>query len=106
MITKFNPEKGMNEVVYTKECQKCKKEKDLDEFRRQKKGKWGRKGYCKVCDDAYEKERYLKNSYARISQVKRWVNKNKEKVKLYKRDYNRRKNGAKPLTKEDLNPLD
>lgn len=87
MITKFNPQKGINELVYTKVCQKCKKEKELEEFGKQKTGKWGRKGYCKLCCKEYNRDRYLKNSYAIINKTRQWANKNNEKTKKYKRDW-------------------
>jgi superfamily II helicase len=104
MITRFNPEKGLNEVVYTKVCFACKKEKDLADFNRQKGGKWGRKHVCRDCHHKQERERYLKNSYAIINRNKRWANRNNEKMKKYKRDYYHRnkKGAAKPITPEDL----
>lgn len=40
-----------------KVCSKCNEEKPLDEFHKQKRGKYGRRSQCKVCARAYQESR-------------------------------------------------
>lgn len=44
--------------IITKICNKCNEEKLLEEFPLRKKGKDGRRGYCRVCERAGNKVRY------------------------------------------------
>lgn len=48
-------------MMQTKKCCKCKSEKDLCEFNRNKSRKDGCSGYCKQCNDEYQKQHYLQN---------------------------------------------
>jgi hypothetical protein len=45
----------------TKPCTTCKKEKPLDQFRKQAGKPLGLKYTCRECDDKRAKERYEKN---------------------------------------------
>lgn len=45
----------------TKKCSKCKLEKELDLFARNKSSKSGRSHNCKECQSAYIKNHYIKN---------------------------------------------
>lgn len=61
------------EKVTSKVCTKCKEEKALEEFNRDKNKKYGRSSYCRACVNSYNKK-YYKNNYNKI----------KKKVKLYR----------------------
>lgn len=63
MFNNFRFKPGEKVTTYDgffKECCKCRKEKNIEEFRKQKTGKWGRKGYCIECDNAYQKRKISK----------------------------------------------
>ena len=60
----------------TKYCRKCKKTKELSEFYKYKNNKDGCNYWCKKCTDDYNKK---------------WMEKNKEKRKIYNRKYQREK---------------
>ncbi len=80
-----------------KTCSKCKFEKELDEFHRDKTKKDGRKSQCKNCannnikrklyDKKYREEHrdYYREKHAE------WRSRNREKIRIDARDY-RRKN--------------
>lgn len=46
-----------------KECRKCKTQKPLTEFWKHKSGKYGVKGYCKVCQHIQNKAYRQKHHY-------------------------------------------
>lgn len=71
-------------MITTKICSKCKTEKSLDEFRNQAKGKYGKKNYCKICDDNNAKESYNKHKEYRKLQITIWNENNPDKTKEYK----------------------
>ncbi len=71
----------------TKICSKCKQEKNLEEFRNQKKGKFGKKNYCRICDDENARALYLKNQLFRTLQVEQWNRENPDKVKQYQKNW-------------------
>jgi hypothetical protein len=43
-------------------CRKCGNEKELSEFNKDKKGKFGVKGCCKLCIKNYDNKHYFDNS--------------------------------------------
>jgi len=61
----------------TKVCPKCKKEKSIGEFGKEKKSKDGYKCYCKKCWNNYNKK-YIKD----------WYRNNKDRIVEYKKVYN------------------
>jgi hypothetical protein len=71
----------------TKICSSCRAEKSLEEFRLNKKGKFGRKAYCRPCDDKASKENYLKNQQKRLREIKEWNARNPDKVKKYQKSF-------------------
>jgi len=71
----------------TKTCSKCKQEKNLNEFRNQQKGKYGKKNYCRICDDENGRALYQKNQLFRTLQVEEWNRKNPDKVKQYQKNW-------------------
>lgn len=40
----------------SRQCSKCGKEKDLEQFAKLKRGKHGRRAQCKTCDSSYRNE--------------------------------------------------
>ena len=58
----------------TKICSKCKIEKTIDCFRKEKRVKSGLQAQCKMC----EKEYRLKNREKQIKYMKEYYKKNKE----------------------------
>ena len=65
----------------TKTCTKCKQDKELTEFNRDRSKKDGRYTYCKVCHRAKQKN---------------WVTSNHEYQSDYMRDYQKRRKAADP----------
>lgn len=60
------------EAGITKVCNMCKLEKKLIEFSLDKKGRLGRRSYCKQCD---------------VERLRKWHIENKEKKNAYARQY-------------------
>jgi len=69
----------------TKICSnpKCKKEKLLKEFTKDKNKKDGLTSYCKDCIKLLQKEWYQKNKKKVIKNSLKWRENNKEKIKQY-----------------------
>ena len=81
-----------------KVCSKCKKEKELSLFSKQKKGKNGLHSYCKSCEKEYRennkeklneyfKEYYENNKEKHKEYCKEYRENNKEKHKEYRKEY-------------------
>jgi hypothetical protein len=68
-------------------CTKCKEQKPLETFRKQRSTKDGLKYYCKECDNKTAKSYYQKNKEKIVGKVKEWQNNNPDKVKGYKKSY-------------------
>ena len=68
-------------------CTKCKEQKPLEAFRKQRSTKDGLKYHCKECDNKTAKSYYQKNKEKIVGKVKEWQNNNPEKVKGYKKSY-------------------
>ena len=78
----------------SKRCTKCKVEKLLEEFNKQKPGKFGRGAQCKVCMAEYreanreQRRQYLAANRERLSEQKRQYNEaNREKISEQRRRY-------------------
>lgn len=69
----------MKEEIVKKACTKCGEEKSLEEFNKQKLGKYGRRSKCKACRKELRKE----NFDAISKQQKRWRDNNKEYMSEY-----------------------
>lgn len=74
-------------IKISKKCIKCGAEKKIEEFRKQTQMADGHKGVCILCDDQYQKARYIKDKDIIIKKVLEWQGKNKEKVNNYKKVY-------------------
>jgi hypothetical protein len=71
-----------------KKCNKCNIEKQLNEFSKDSKGKYGVKGQCKQCIKEYDKEKNIRNK----SIYQQYYLDNKEKInKKSKETYNKNK---------------
>jgi len=80
-----------------KKCSKCEEVKPVTEFYRQKTSKDGFRGYCKKCHHKKSKE-WLENNY---SKKLAWLEKNKEKMREYHKEYyNKLKNKNPERLKE------
>ena len=78
----------------TKVCTKCKVEKELSEFHKQKNGKYGVKGQCKVCINQQNRERkkeyYEQNREQIIQKRKEYYQQKREEILEKQREYNQR----------------
>jgi hypothetical protein len=80
-----------------KVCTKCKVEKELTEFCKNKKTKDGLESWCKVCKSAYNKIWRAENRDGVSEYNKKWnaenkeyFKNNKEKLSAYKKEYNKK----------------
>lgn len=64
----------------TKKCSKCKKDKELTEFHKNKSRKDGYQHICKECRIIYIHENYIKNKKAYFNRNKKTRNKNKKLI--------------------------
>ena len=64
-------------------CNKCKQEKELTEFYKNKKRKDGHSTWCKECDREYNQMYYKQNKDKRTQQVKEWTIEKKKDPKYY-----------------------
>ncbi len=70
-----------------KRCSKCGEPKDLSLFNECAKSKDGLNSYCKACQKIANHARYNKNKNQITEDVKKWQNKNPQKVESYKKDF-------------------
>jgi hypothetical protein len=95
-------------------CSKCKEEKEVCEFNVDKTKTCGYYSSCKECCKKYEKLRYIKNREKIIQKqkiyqkntpekrsiiIKKYKNKNKEKIREYDRNYDKIKKSNDPIYK-------
>ena len=78
-------------VITTKTCKNCKIEKDLNEFRRDNSGRFGRNKCCKICHQEMDRQWYERNRLKKIEKSKEWNKKNPYLRESY-RDKEKRKN--------------
>lgn len=77
----------MADLITTKVCSKCKKEKPFSEFRSNKKGRYGIHAQCIPCHDLSSKESYKKNKSYRIELSKDWQVSHPTQSKEIKRNW-------------------
>lgn len=73
-----------------KTCTKCGETKPLEDFHRQKSGKYGRQPKCKNCQKAYNKEYYNKNQTELVEKKKEYRELYLHKVKESNLKYDRK----------------
>jgi len=75
----------------TKVCSKCKKEKPLSEFYKDKATRDGLHSWCKVCKDTRQRKWFQKNIEKQRERLRpyhrRWRKEHKEKVRNWKLKY-------------------
>ncbi len=71
----------------TKICNKCNREKPIEEFRLSKSGKDGRRCECRDCQNEMDRERYRKNREFILAKKKEYQEKNRNKILEQKRKH-------------------
>ena len=89
-----------------KVCSKCGVEKELGEFYKHKKGKFGLQSKCKICSANEMKEWRAKNKEKVKEYLKEYYEQNKEKLTEQRRENYRKEKGRQFLKlKEKLNKI-
>ena len=70
-----------------KTCSKCKVEKELTEFHRDRTSKNGRRNKCRVCTKSYTRSRYLSRKEEALSWQREYYKRNQELRMEYNRNY-------------------
>ena len=84
-----------------KTCSKCGEVKSIGDFVKVRRYKDGLSSVCRVCQSAYNRERYLVRKEEVLKQIKVWRAKNQEKIRAYQKDYrNKNKDRLRPLARE------
>ena len=73
----------------TKICTQCKIEKNLDQFYKNKKGKFGLHSFCISCTKIYQKSDKIKKQ--RAARYKKYSSTEEGKIAIKKRDIKHRK---------------
>ena len=82
-------------LISSKVCARCKQEKDLNDFRKAKSGTFGRSCYCKLCQNAVNKDLYWLNKEKRLEKIKKWNADHPDAVAFYKNEHKKRKKNNK-----------
>ena len=80
-------------------CTKCKEEKELSKFYKNKKGKFGVHAVCKICTKICWEKYYKENKEKKLNNDKKYREKNKEKIIKYQKEY--RKTQQKKISKSN-----
>ena len=84
-----------------KTCSKCGEVKSVGDFVKNRRYKDGLSSVCRVCQNAYNRERYLVRKKEVLKQIKAWRTKNQDKIRVYQKDYrNKNKDRLKLLARE------
>jgi len=84
-----------------KTCSKCGEARDIRDFVKDKRCKGGVTNICRACRNAYNRERYLLRREEILKQIKAWRAKNKDKRRVYQKDYrDKNKDRLRLLAKE------
>ena len=99
----------MTNSEQTKVCTTCKKARELTEFHKEKKGKYGVKSKCKECFYEYKRNNPKEKEYRRINYVryrekkisykKQYIKDNPQKIKQQRKEYNERPEVREAKTK-------
>jgi hypothetical protein len=97
-----------------KKCSKCKEEKEIELFSKNKSTKDGLRGRCKLCDKEYayqrknyQKEYYISKKESIFDNRKKYYKKNKERISKYQSDWrqsNKDRIKENRIKRKDLNP--
>jgi len=86
---------------YFKTCSKCGEVKHIGNFVKDRRYKNGMTNVCRACRNTYKRERYLVQKEIFLKRAKAWRDNNKEKRKIYQKDYrNKNKDRLKFLAKD------
>jgi 5-methylcytosine-specific restriction endonuclease McrA len=92
----------------TKQCNKCKETKTLDQFYKDKKGKYGLGSKCKECSNKickeynnnnrdrltkYRKEYYTNNRDKKLKYQKEYHNNNRDRLNKYRKEHHKTERG-------------
>lgn len=70
-------------------CSKCKEDKEISQFSKQKAAKDGHSCYCKACNRAYTKQWVEDNHDKSLAKRRLYVKKNEEKIRTQRSAYNK-----------------
>jgi len=85
-----------------KKCCRCKKEKLIEKFSKNKNSNDGYRWECKSCQGKYYKKFWTKNKEAEKIRKKKYRQQNKDKINLYNENY-RKKNREKIKKRNEIN---
>ena len=77
----------MGESEQIKRCTKCSDEKEISNFRKYPKGKFGVMSVCKICQSTIEKNNRLSGNSTNIERNKRFRENNPDKIKKWLKEY-------------------
>ena len=86
-----------------KKCSKCGKVKPLDEFSKQKRGKFGVRAHCKSCMAEYQKQYQEANREKLAEYQKQYYEANREKWTEYQKQYNKERYHSDSLFRMTIN---
>lgn len=72
--------------VLTRNCTVCEKEKPFCEFAKDKRGKYGRRSDCLLCNCERSKKYQKNNAEKVLEKNRKYLEKNKEKIIQYRKD--------------------
>jgi len=70
-----------------KKCTKCLNEKEISNFRKQPKGKFGVMSVCKICQSNIEKNNRINGNSTSVERNKRFRENNPDKIKKWLKKY-------------------
>ncbi len=83
--------------MQTKKCTKCKKEKTIDKFSKEKAGKYGVRGDCKSCNSIKHKKWREDNSEYEKERQKKWRDENPDYSAEWERNNKERRKEKRRL---------
>jgi hypothetical protein len=78
-------------ISFNKTCSKCGKEKDLSEFRTQSASTDLARNWCKLCDDQYNHDRYLRKKEKMRADAIKWRQEHPEEYRAIQAKYRLRR---------------
>ena len=87
-----------------KRCTSCGEEKPLEDFRRERLGKYGRQARCRECKAAAQRERHAERG-GHTEKKRKWEAENRERLKASKARYSARNPGKRDAKRLVWNAL-